>query len=92
MDRQAKGIYTGQAGSGRGRAGVRQVGKKQESHHDSYDRNTNSCYASSNSSLLNKELAYVVLASNSEDASVSFWHVRALCPVSPQLPQRQRAG
>jgi hypothetical protein len=35
---------------------------------------------------------YVVLASDLEDASVSFLHVRALCPVPLQLPQRRRAG
>jgi hypothetical protein len=33
------------------------------------------------SSLSNKEPTYVVLASNLEDGSVSFLHVRALCPV-----------
>ena len=52
----------------------------------------NSRYNSSISSLSNKEPTYVVLASDLEDASVSFLHVRALCPVPPQLPQRRRAG
>jgi hypothetical protein len=52
----------------------------------------NSRYAPSNSSLSNKEPTYVVLASNSEDASISFLHVRVLCPVLPQFPQRRRAG
>jgi hypothetical protein len=31
-----------------------------------------------------------VLASNSEETAVSFWHVLALCLVSPQVPQRRR--
>jgi hypothetical protein len=35
---------------------------------------------------------YVVLASDSEDASVSFLHVRALCLVPLQFLQRRRAG
>jgi hypothetical protein len=35
---------------------------------------------------------YVVLVSDLEDASVSFLHVRALCPVPPQFLQRRRAG
>jgi hypothetical protein len=49
---------------------------------------TNSCYASSISSLLNKEPMYIVLASNLEDVSVSFLYVRALCLVPLQFPQR----
>jgi hypothetical protein len=53
---------------------------------------TNSTYASSIPSLSNKEPIYVVLASDSEDASLSFLHVRALCPVPLQFPQRRRAG
>jgi hypothetical protein len=53
---------------------------------------TNTSYNSSISSLLNKEPTYVVLASNSEDISVSFLHVRALCLVLPQFPQRRRAS
>jgi hypothetical protein len=52
---------------------------------------TNSCYNSLISSPLNKKPTYVVLASNLEDASVSFLHVRALCLVSPQFLQRCRA-
>jgi hypothetical protein len=35
---------------------------------------------------------YVVLSSDSEDISVSFLHVRALCPVLLQFLQRRRAG
>jgi hypothetical protein len=50
---------------------------------------TNSCYDSSISSLLNKEPMYVVLVSNLEDISISFLHVRALCPVPLQFPQRR---
>jgi hypothetical protein len=42
--------------------------------------------------LLNKEPMYVVLASDSEDISVSFLHVRAFCPVPPQFPQRRTIG
>jgi hypothetical protein len=49
----------------------------------------NSSYASSISSLLNKESMYVVLASNSEDILVSFLHVRALYLVPPQFLQRR---
>jgi hypothetical protein len=30
-----------------------------------------------------------VLASDSEETAVSFWHVLALCPVSLQVPQRR---
>jgi len=53
---------------------------------------TNLRYNSSISSLSNKEPMYVVLTSDSEDIPVSFLHVRALCPVLPQFPQRRRAG
>jgi len=53
---------------------------------------TNSCYASLFLSLLSKEPMYVVLASVSEDISISFFHVRALCLVLLQFPQRRRAG
>jgi len=53
---------------------------------------TNSHYNSLISSLLNKDPTYVVLISNSEDTSVSFLHVRALCPVPPQFPQRRTVG
>jgi len=53
---------------------------------------TNSHYKSLISSLLNKEPTYVVLTSNLEDTSVSFLHVRALCLVPPQFPQRRTVG
>ena len=53
---------------------------------------TNSYYASSISSLSNKEPAYVVLTSDSEDISISFLHIQALYPVPPQFPQRRKAG
>jgi hypothetical protein len=53
---------------------------------------SNLCYASLILSLLNKGPIYVVLTSDSEDASISFLHVRALCPVPPQFPQCCRAG
>jgi len=53
---------------------------------------TNLRYNSSISSLLNKELIYVVLTLDLEDISVSFLHMRALCLVLPQFPQRRRAG
>jgi hypothetical protein len=49
-------------------------------------------YASLISSLLNKEPTHVILASNLEDISVSFLHVRALCLVLLQLLQRRRAS
>jgi hypothetical protein len=35
---------------------------------------------------------YIVLASNLEDISVSFLHVRALCLVPLQFPQRRVAS
>jgi hypothetical protein len=53
---------------------------------------TNSCYDSSISSLSNKDPIYIVLVSDPEDISVSFLHVRALCPVPPQFPQRRTVG
>jgi hypothetical protein len=46
---------------------------------------TNTCYESLILLLVNKELAYVMLRSNIEDTSVSFLHVRALCPVLLQF-------
>jgi hypothetical protein len=49
---------------------------------------TNTCYESLILSLLNRKLVYVVLESNLEDTSVSFLHVRALCPILLQLLQR----
>jgi hypothetical protein len=49
---------------------------------------TNSCYTSSFLLLLDKEPMYVVLASNSEDTSISFSHLCALCPIPPQFPER----
>jgi hypothetical protein len=52
----------------------------------------NLCYNSSISSLSNKEPTYVVLILDSEDVSVSFLHVRALCLVPPQFPQRCRVS
>jgi hypothetical protein len=52
----------------------------------------NSCYASSIPLLSNREPTYVVLTSDSEDISVSFLHVRTLCPVPPQFSQRRTAG
>lgn len=53
---------------------------------------TNSCYASSISSLSNKEPIYCVFSLNSEDVFISFWHVYTLCSVSSQFPQRRWAG
>jgi hypothetical protein len=53
---------------------------------------TNTTYASLDLFLSNKEPIYVVLASNLEDVSVSFLHVRALCLVSLQFLQRYRAS
>jgi hypothetical protein len=53
---------------------------------------TNTSYNSLISSLSNKEPTYVLLASNLEDISVSFLHVRALCLVLLQFLQRCRAS
>jgi hypothetical protein len=53
---------------------------------------TNSFYHSSISSLSTQSYVHIELNSDSEFSSVSFLHVRALCPVPPQFPQRRRAG